>query len=115
MPATWGTPVSQFLSVIVPVHNESAVLGDFHTRVRGVMEDSGYPFEIVYVDDGSSDDSLELLEGIRETDASVAVVELSRNFGKEVALSAGLDHARGDAVILIDADLQDPPELIITF
>ena len=88
--------MSQFLSVIVPVHNESAVLGEFHARMRNVMEESGYAFEIIYVDDGSSDDSLSRLVEIREEDALVAVLELSRNFGKEVALSAGLDHARGD-------------------
>ena len=107
--------MTQLLSVIVPVHNESTVLGAFHARMCAVMRDTGYRFEIVYVDDGSSDDSLARLSEIRDDDAAVAVVELSRNFGKEVALSAGLDHARGDAVILIDADLQDPPELVATF
>ena len=107
--------MSQFLSVIVPVHNESAVLSNFHSRMTAVMEESGYAYEMVYVDDGSSDDSLVQLGAIRDGDARVAVLELSRNFGKEVAISAGLDHARGDAVILIDADLQDPPELIPTF
>jgi glycosyltransferase involved in cell wall biosynthesis len=107
--------LTQFLSVIVPVHNESAVLAVFHARLRDVMEETGHGYEIIYVDDGSSDGTLEQLTGIRDGDASVAVLELSRNFGKEVALSAGLDHARGEAVILIDADLQDPPELIPTF
>ena len=79
------------------------------------MEETGHPFEIIYVDDGSSDDTLAQLERLRADDAGVAVLELSRNFGKEVALSAGLDHAGGEAVILIDADLQDPPELVHSF
>ena len=109
------TPLTQLLSVIVPVHNESAVLGTFHARMRSVMEETGHPFEIIYVDDGSSDDTLAQLERLRADDAGVAVLELSRNFGKEVALSAGLDHAGGEAVILIDADLQDPPELVHSF
>ena len=108
-------PLTQLLSVIVPVHNESAVLGTFHARMRSVMEETGHPFEIIYVDDGSSDDTLAQLERLRADDAAVAVLELSRNFGKEVALSAGLDHAGGEAVILIDADLQDPPELVHSF
>jgi glycosyltransferase involved in cell wall biosynthesis len=107
--------LTQLLSVIVPVHNESAVLGTFHARMRSVMEETGHPFEIIYVDDGSSDDTLAQLERLRADDAAVAVLELSRNFGKEVALSAGLDHAGGEAVILIDADLQDPPELVHSF
>ena len=109
------TPLTQLLSVIVPVHNESAVLGTFHARMRSVMEETGHPFEIIYVDDGSSDDTLAQLERLRADDAGVAVLELSRNFGTEVALSAGLDHAGGEAVILIDADLQDPPELVHSF
>jgi glycosyltransferase involved in cell wall biosynthesis len=107
--------VSELLSVIVPVYNESAVLGEFHARMCEVMRDTGCPYEVIYIDDGSTDDSAVLLAGFREQDDRVAIVELSRNFGKEVALSAGLDHARGDAVIIIDADLQDPPELVPTF
>ena len=86
-------PLTQLLSVIVPVHNESAVLGTFHARMRNVMEETGHPFEIIYVDDGSSDDTLAQLERLRADDGAVAVLELSRNFGKEVALSAGLDGA----------------------
>ena len=108
-------PLTQLLSVIVPVHNESAVLSTFHARMRSIMEETGHPFEIIYVDDGSSDDTLAQLQRLRDDDTAVAVLELSRNFGKEVALSAGLDHAGGEAVILIDADLQDPPELVHSF
>jgi glycosyltransferase involved in cell wall biosynthesis len=107
--------LSELLSVIVPVHNESAVLVEFHRQVSGVMGATDCAYELIYVDDGSSDDSIDVLNGIREQDSRVAIIELSRNFGKEVALSAGLDHARGEAVIVIEADLQDPPELIHTF
>ena len=107
--------MSEFLSVIVPVHNESAVLLEFHRQMRDVMCATGCAYEMIYIDDGSSDDSIDLLNGIRDDDGRVAIIELSRNFGKEVALSAGLDHARGDAVIIIDADLQDPPELVHRF
>ena len=107
--------LSELLSVLVPVYNESSVLCEFHRQLRDVMSATGCAYEVIYIDDGSSDDSIDLLNGIREDDGRVAIIELSRNFGKEVALSAGLDHACGDAVIIIDADLQDPPELIHTF
>lgn len=107
--------MSKFISVLVPVYNESAVLEEFHTRLNEVMLATGYGYEIVYVDDGSTDNSVAILEGVRADDRGVGILELSRNFGKEVALSAGLDHVRGDAVVIIDADLQDPPELIHTF
>lgn len=107
--------MSEKLSVIVPVHNESAVLHEFHSQMSDVMAETGCSYEILYIDDGSTDDSLALLTELREADERVAILELSRNFGKEVALSAGLDHATGDAVIIIDSDLQDPPELVHTF
>jgi len=107
--------VSELLSVVVPVYNEFPVLGEFHQRISKVMSATGIDYEIIYIDDGSTDDSTALLIRLRDDDPAVAVIELSRNFGKEVALSAGLDHANGDAVIIIDADLQDPPELIDDF
>ena len=103
------------LSVIVPVFNESAVLADFHRQMSAVMIETGSDYELIYIDDGSSDNSVDQLNEIRKADTHVALIELSRNFGKEIALSAGLDHARGDAVIIIDADLQDPPDLVHTF
>jgi glycosyltransferase involved in cell wall biosynthesis len=107
--------VAELLSIVVPVFNEAAVLPAFHAELREVMGTTGCTYEVIYIDDGSTDGSLQLLLGLRDTYESVAIVELSRNFGKEVALSAGLDHARGDAVIVMDADLQDPPELIHQF
>ncbi|MBE9540265.1 MAG: glycosyltransferase family 2 protein [Proteobacteria bacterium] len=107
--------MSELLSVVVPAYNEFSVLGEFHRRLSDVMSATGMGYEIIYVDDGSTDDTVTLLNRLREEDPALAIIELSRNFGKEVALSAGLDHANGDAVIIIDADLQDPPELIDEF
>ena len=106
--------VRQSLSVVVPVYNEEAVLPEFHRRLAAVLDGLAADLvaEIVYVNDGSSDAGLRWLVELHECDVRVAIVDLSRNFGKEIATSAGLDHARGDAVIIIDADLQDPPELI---
>jgi glycosyltransferase involved in cell wall biosynthesis len=100
------------LSIVVPLYNEEAVLQAFHARLAAVLDRLQLESEIVYVNDGSTDASLAQLRALRRDDARVAVVDLSRNFGKEAALTAGLDHATGDAVVLIDCDLQDPPELI---
>jgi glycosyltransferase involved in cell wall biosynthesis len=107
--------LSDFVSIVVPVYNESPVLGEFHAQMCEVMDATDCTYEVIYIDDGSTDDSGAALKRIRDDDDNVAIIELSRNFGKEVALSAGLDHACGDAVIIIDSDLQDPPELVHTF
>jgi len=98
-------------SVVVPVFDEADGLDELHRRLCAVMDSLG-SWEVVYVNDGSRDASLLRLEVMREADARIAIVNLSRNFGKEIATTAGLDHARGLAVIVIDADLQDPPEVI---
>jgi len=98
------------LSVVAPVYDEQELIGEFHRRLCAALE--GVPFELVLVDDGSRDETPRLLAELAERDPRVRVVELSRNFGHQTALTAGLDHARGDAVAMIDADLQDPPELI---
>lgn len=100
------------LSLVVPVYNEAASIGAFVARASAALDALALPWEIVFVDDGSRDASLVVMLAARERDPRISVVELSRNFGKEIALTAGLDHARGDAVIPIDADLQHPPELI---
>jgi polyisoprenyl-phosphate glycosyltransferase len=100
------------LSVVVPAYNEEEVLPEFHRRLTAVLDRLGVPAEIVYVNDGSRDQTARVCRELRASDSRVAIVDLSRNFGKEIALTAGLDHARGDAVVVIDADLQDPPELI---
>lgn len=98
------------LSVVAPVYNEEALLEAFYGRVCSALR--GLSFELVLVDDGSRDTTPEILERLAESDPRVSVVFLSRNFGHQTALTAGLDHARGDAVVMLDADLQDPPELI---
>ena len=100
----------ELLSVVAPVFNEEATLEPFYSRVCEALE--GLRFELVLVDDGSSDSSPEILSELASNDPRVHVVFLSRNFGHQTALTAGLDHARGDAVVMLDADLQDPPELI---
>jgi dolichol-phosphate mannosyltransferase len=101
----------QLLSVVAPVYNEDALIDEFYARVCGAL--AGLQFELVLVDDGSTDGSAAALDRLASTDPRVRVVYLSRNFGHQTALTAGLDHARGDAVVMLDADLQDPPELIL--
>lgn len=101
------------LSVVVPFLNEEAVIPQFHSRLSAVMRQLGQPWEVVYVDDGSIDRGPDLIRALRLNGEPVALVSLSRNFGKEAALTAGLEHARASgAVIVIDVDLQDPPEVI---
>lgn len=100
------------LSLIVPCYNEAAVLDAFFARLLPVLEATGLTFEIVCINDGSEDGTLAALAARKKSLPQLVVVDLARNFGKEAALTAGIDHARGRAVIPIDADLQDPPELI---
>jgi dolichol-phosphate mannosyltransferase len=102
----------RLLSVVAPVFNEEATIREFYGRVCSALE--GLTFELVLVDDGSRDGSAAALEEIAVADPRVRVVYLSRNFGHQTALTAGLDHASGDAIVMLDADLQDPPELIVT-
>ena len=101
----------RMLSVVAPVYNEEGTIGEFYSRVSAALQ--GVPFELVLVDDGSTDGSAVELENLAAGDPRVRIVYLSRNFGHQTALTAGLDHARGDAVVMLDADLQDPPELIV--
>ncbi len=100
------------LSLVVPVHNEAAGLDEFFSRTIAVLDKLGLTWEIVCVNDGSTDASLDRLLEFHRRNPAIKIVNLSRNFGKDVALSAGLDYACGGAVVPIDADLQDPPELI---
>jgi glycosyltransferase involved in cell wall biosynthesis len=106
------SPAAVTLSVVVPAYNENEVLPVFHARTTAVLAGLGLTYEIVYVNDGSTDATMETMRSLQRQDDHVQVICLSRNFGKEIALTAGLDHSRGDAVVVIDADLQDPPELI---
>ena len=99
------------LSVVAPVHNEQDSLLEFHRRVTSALD--GLEYELVLVNDGSTDDSAEVLETLAASDPRVKVLHLTRNFGHQPALTAGLDHAAGDAVVMLDADLQDPPEVIL--
>jgi dolichol-phosphate mannosyltransferase len=103
------------LSVVVPLLNEEEVLDETYRRLKEELEALGEPYEIIFVDDGSTDRSRAILVSKSLGDACVRVVVLSRNFGHEVATTAGLQHARGQAAIVIDADLQDPPELMRQF
>lgn len=100
------------LSVVVPVYNEEAVLAEFHARLARVLDPLTMTAEVIYINDGSTDRTAAILEELRAADPRIAILDLSRNFGKELAMTAGLDYACGDAVVVIDADLQDPPELI---
>lgn len=100
------------LSVIVPCYNEQEVINHTHERLVAVLSKLGMSFEIIYVDDGSKDSTASLLKEIQDRSANARVIRLSRNFGHQIAVTAGLDYAEGDAVVLIDADLQDPPEVI---
>jgi len=100
------------LTIVVPAYNEAAVLETFHVRLNRVLDELPMDCSVLYVDDGSSDDTWSLIEGLTARDARTGAIKLSRNFGKEAALTAGLDHVDADAAVVIDADLQDPPELI---
>lgn len=102
------------ISVVVPAYNEQEVLAVFQERLRSVLEGLRFRFEILYVNDGSTDNTSKVLERLKSEDDRIAIIDLSRNYGKEIAMTAGLDHAVGAAVVVIDADLQDPPELIPT-
>jgi polyisoprenyl-phosphate glycosyltransferase len=99
-------------SVVAPVFDEEQTLPHFYRRVIAVMESLGQPFELVLVNDGSRDASYRVMRDLHQQDPRVRVLDFSRNFGHQIAISAGLDHARGRAVIIIDSDLQDPPEVI---
>lgn len=100
------------LSLVIPVYNEEDVLPELHRRLADALQALPVPVEMLFVNDGSSDNTLQYLEKLRTGDPRVCILDLSRNFGKEIAMSAGIDYARGDAVVIMDADLQDPPELI---
>lgn len=101
------------ISILIPAYNEEEVLRHLYERLgKLASEVPEYEFEFLFVNDGSRDRSLEIIKSYAEKDARVAYVNLSRNFGKEIAMIAGLDHVSGDATVIVDADLQDPPELI---
>jgi glycosyltransferase involved in cell wall biosynthesis len=100
------------ISIVIPMHNEEASLDTLFMRLKSCIEQVTTNYEIVCVNDGSRDKTLERLKQFHAHDPRIKLVNLSRNFGKEIALTAGIDYTTGRAVIPIDADLQDPPELI---
>ena len=110
--ASWRGTVPPTYSVVAPIFNEAETLPVFYRRIIAVMESLGEPFELVLVNDGSQDASLPIMRDLQTRDQRLRLVDFSRNFGHQIAISAGLDYARGRAVIIIDSDLQDPPEVI---
>src|ERR1035437_6616676 len=100
------------ISVVVPIYNEEELICRFHEAVANALDSAGGDWEVVYVNDGSADSSLELLKGLQDADSRVVVVELSRNWGHMGAITAGLQTAQGSAVVLMDGDFQDPPEVV---
>lgn len=99
-------------SIIIPVYNEELVIAELYQRLKKTMSDLNDEYEVIFINDGSSDASYNLIKDICEKDANVKLLNFSRNFGHQIAISAGLDFSDGDAVVIMDADLQDPPELI---
>lgn len=99
-------------SIVAPVYNEEALVAEFCQRTIAAMEPLGEPFEIVLVNDGSRDNSPKIIRELHNNDPRIKVVNFSKNFGHQIAITAGMDYARGDAVVVIDSDLQDPPEVI---
>jgi dolichol-phosphate mannosyltransferase len=106
---------SPVISVVVPLFNESANINELHRRLDATLRSLAVPYEVVFIDDGSRDETPALIDAVRAKDRNVACVHLSRNFGHQAAVSAGIDHGRGQAIIVMDGDLQDPPEVLPQF
>ena len=103
----------KIVTILIPAYNEEEVIGSLFDRLDGLANSiKNYKFEFLFVNDGSRDNTLEIIKSQAKKDSRVSYINLSRNFGKEIAMIAGIDHVRGDAMVIIDADLQDPPELI---
>ncbi len=101
------------ISIVAPVFNEEPIINELYRRIAEVMDSTGEAWELVMINDGSSDGSAQLMRALHERDPRVRVVNFARNFGHQNAVTAGMDYARGEAVVIIDADLQDPPEVIL--
>ena len=100
-------------SIVIPVYNEEAVIDQTYQRLKQVMDSTKDPYELIFVNDGSCDHTTAKIKGFRDQDDAVKLITFSRNFGHQIAITAGMDYASGAAVVVIDADLQDPPELIL--
>lgn len=100
-------------SVIVPMYNEEEVIVHTYRRLKAVMDTTDKPYELIFVNDGSKDRTVQIMKALGEEDPNVRLIDFSRNFGHQIAISAGMDYAEGDAIVVIDADLQDPPEVIL--
>lgn len=107
--------MSQTISIVIPLYNEEQLIAELHQRLAAVADTLPEQVEIVFVDDGSYDRTPAKLKALADADARISVLRLSRNFGHQAAISAGMQHATGDAVVLMDGDLQDPPEVLPTF
>ncbi|MBS2773028.1 glycosyltransferase family 2 protein [Anoxybacillus rupiensis] len=101
-------------SVIIPVYNEEPVIRETYKRLKKVMEQADGPYELLFVNDGSTDRTMTIIKELAAQDQAVHFLDFSRNFGHQIAITAGMEHAAGEAIVIIDADLQDPPELILT-
>lgn len=101
-----------FISIVVPMYNEEEVIMETYKRLKGVMDETGHKYELIFVNDGSHDKTRDMAAAICYKDKNVKLIDFARNFGHQVAITAGMDNAGGDAVVVIDADLQDPPEVI---
>ena len=106
---------SKTISIVIPIYNEAPNVAPLYENVKSIIKKLPQKFELIFVDDGSSDDSVKKLRQVAKRDKRARVVELARNFGKEIAVTAGIHKARGDAAIIMDADLQHPPELLSKF
>ncbi|NMA67731.1 MAG: glycosyltransferase family 2 protein, partial [Clostridiaceae bacterium] len=100
------------LSVIVPMYNEEDVIPETYKRLKTVLDNLNEPYEIIFINDGSRDRTREMLTEICEKDQAVKLIDFARNFGHQIAITAGMDYADGQCMVIIDGDLQDPPELI---
>ncbi|MFH1522351.1 MAG: glycosyltransferase family 2 protein [Patescibacteria group bacterium] len=109
------TSEKQRISLIVPVFNEEEVLGEFKTRIGSLINDSRFEWEVIFIDDGSADKSQKILKNFNQQDPRIKIISFSRNFGHQIAITAGINEAMGDAVVIMDVDLQDPPEIIEDF
>ena len=101
------------ISIVIPVYFEEKIIAVIYSRLKDILSKISYNYEIIFIDDGSKDRTLELLRGIAKKDKTIKIISFSRNFGHQVAITAGIDEASGDAIIIMDADMQDPPEVIL--